>query len=144
MKPRIFIDDNTGDRTEESIIVPQYTSTSTCRCHRLLCAACSCGKSQRHDTNTTRQRSSIKTLRSDKLDPGELVFVDQYVSSVKGRLPHTYGKESGSDKYCGGIIFVDSASGFTRIYHLISLRAGDTLRCEQAFEREALEYGVRI
>ena len=128
MKLRIFKDDNTGGRNEESNIFPQYTYASIFRCHRLLCAACSCGKSQRRDTNTTRQRLSYKTLRSGKIDPGELVFVDQYISSVKGRLPRTYGKENGTDQFCGGIIFVDSTSGFTRIYHLVSLRAGDILR----------------
>ena len=59
---------------------------------------------------------------------GELISVDHCQSILKERLPNTFGKESTSNKYCGGIIFVDSATGFTRIYQLVSLRAGDTLR----------------
>ena len=49
-----------------------------------------------------------------------------------------------SDKYCVGILFVDSATGFTRTYHLVSLRSGDILRYKQAFERDAFEYGICV
>ena len=33
------------------------------------------------------------------------------VSKLLGRLPHTKGKESDAEKYCGGTIYVDEANG---------------------------------
>ena len=45
------------------------------------------------------------------MTPGECVSVDQFVATVPGRLPHTFGKEKGVDRYTGGTLFVDHASG---------------------------------
>ena len=142
MKPRTFLDDSNNERDDGPIITPNHTST--CRCSPPLCATCLCGKYQVRNSRTSGKRPTEYDLRSGKLLPGELIFVDHYQSTLKGRLPNTFGKESISNKYCGGIIFVDSACGFTRIYHLVSLRAGDTLRHKNQLEQEASEFGVFI
>ena len=39
-----------------------------------------------------------------------MISSDQYVSSVPGRLPNTYEKETASNKYMGGTIFIVSAA----------------------------------
>ena len=142
MKPRTFLDDSNNERDEGPIITPKHTSTY--RCSPPLCAACLCGKSQVRSIKTSGKRHTEYELRSGKLLPRELIFVNHYQSTLKGRLPNTFGKESTSNKYCGGIIFVDSTTGLTRIYHLVSLRAGDTLRHKNQFEQEASEFGVSI
>lgn len=50
------------------------------------------------------------SLRRGKLEPGEMVSIDQYVSTIPGRLPNTKGKEPKKNKYTGGTLFVDHAT----------------------------------
>ncbi|KAG7358094.1 hypothetical protein IV203_014681 [Nitzschia inconspicua] len=83
-------------------------------------------------------------IRSDNLHPGDCISVDQYVSSVPGRLPHTAGKESSKDKYHGGTIFVDHATSFLFLVNQVSLRAGETINSKVAFERFAHSCGHRL
>jgi hypothetical protein len=83
-------------------------------------------------------------LRRGKLKPGDMVSIDQYVSTLPGRLPHTKGKEPKKDKYNGGTLFVDHATAYVYLRHQVSLRVGDTLRTKHAFERFAAEHGVKI
>jgi hypothetical protein len=72
------------------------------------------------------------------------VFVDQYESSIRGRLPNTYGREKESSMYVGGTIFVDVASHTIHVYHQVSLAAADTLLSKAQFEQDAASYGVSI
>jgi hypothetical protein len=58
--------------------------------------------------------------KRDHLRPGQMVSLDQYMGSTPGRLPHTKGKELQKDKYTGGTIFVDHASGFVFIRNQVS------------------------
>ena len=136
MKPRTFFNNNNKERSEDPIIT--QTSTSTCRCFPPLCVACLCGKYLCRNSKTSGKHPTDYDLRSGALLPGELIFVDYYQSTVKGRLSNTFGKKIASKNYCGGIIYVDSSTGFTRVYHLVSLRAGDTIRHKNQFEQEAL------
>lgn len=57
-----------------------------------------------------------------------MVSTYQYISSVKGRLPHTYGRQRQEDMFCGGTIFTDHVTGYTYIHNQITLREGDTLQ----------------
>jgi hypothetical protein len=50
------------------------------------------------------------------------VSVDQYASSVPGRLPHTMGKEPSKLKYHGSTGFVDHASSLIFLVNQSSLR----------------------
>jgi hypothetical protein len=83
-------------------------------------------------------------IRAGDLQPGDCVSVDQYVSSVPGRLPNTMGKEPSKLKYHGGTIFVDHASSFIFLVNQSSLRVGETLQSKIAFERFAQTCGHRI
>jgi hypothetical protein len=83
-------------------------------------------------------------IRKEDLDPGKKVSCDQYITSVPGRLPDTYGKESNKEKYRGGTIFYDHASGVIFLRHQVSLRAGETVRAKRAFEQFAKQNGVTI
>jgi len=51
-------------------------------------------------------------LRHGKRKPGEMVSIDQYVSTLPGCLPKTKGKEPKKDKYNGGTLFVDHATAY--------------------------------
>ena len=83
-------------------------------------------------------------LRREHLQPGDCVSLDQYESSIPGRLPHTYGKEKKDDQYNGGTLFIDHASSMVFIQHQVSLHTGETLQAKHKFEQLAREYGVTI
>ena len=70
--------------------------------------------------------------------------VDQFEVKKKGRLFKTRGKEKVRDQFSGGTIFVDVATGFTRVYFQVSLGSEETIRAKNAFEREALSHGVMV
>ena len=81
-------------------------------------------------------------IQRNDLKPGDCISLDQYESSARGCLAHTFGKESAKSRYVGGTIAVDHASGFIFIRNQTTLRAGDTVRSLRDFEKEALQYGV--
>jgi hypothetical protein len=63
--------------------------------------------------------------------------MDHYESLVRGRLSHTQGREPWCDRYVGGTIFVDHASGYVRMYHQSTLTAKATICSKRCFEAEA-------
>ena len=113
-------------------------------CDRPQCAACHFAKMKRRSTGSSSEQKVMNKdgiLKVGNLKPGDVVSTDQYVSKLLGRLPHTKGKESDSEKYCGGTIYVDEASGFMYVNHQVSLNAAETIQGKHQFEREAMHCG---
>jgi hypothetical protein len=81
-------------------------------------------------------------LKHGDLMPGNMVSIDQYTSTVPGHLPHMYGKEPKKDKYNGGMLFVNHATGYINLGHQVSLHVGETLKVKHAFEHVAAEAGA--
>ena len=100
------------------------------------CAFCCVIKSQQYNVRKSTSSPLSKQLSINNTLPGEISLVDQYGSSVKGRLLTSRGKESYKDKRVGEIIFVDAATSFTFVLHQTSLNAADTIRNKLAFKRE--------
>jgi len=116
-------------------------------CPAPMCTACQLAKQNRRGAGSVILKhipAKEMLLKRDILKPGQKVSIDQYVSALPGRLTHTAGKEAKTEQYNGGTLFVDHASAFIFIRHQVSLRAGETLRAKAAFERIALEHGVRV
>ena len=116
-------------------------------CALPTCAACMLGKQMRRQPGTNTGalvKGKEMMLRREHLQPGDCVSLDQYESSIPGRLPHTYGKEKKDDQYNGGTLFIDHASSMVFIQHQVSLRTGETLQAKHKFEQLAREYGVTI
>jgi hypothetical protein len=119
-------------------LVPHHPGCASCPIPK--CFACQAAKMRRRPTGATHKKSDPERkdiLSANALSPGDLVYVDQYESSIRGQLQHTYGKEKRSSMYCGGTIFVDVASGMVHVYHQVSLAAADTLLSKAQFEHEA-------
>jgi hypothetical protein len=74
--------------------------------------------------------------------PGDSLYVDQYQSSVPGRLAHTNGREKDAMKLNGGLIAVDGAFGKVFLRHQVSLRSGETVEAMRSIVRDARQYGV--
>lgn len=107
------------------------------------CSSCAYGKQCRRPkpgTNTTADPSKKKASVSDRLFPGQRVFTDHFYSSTPGRLESGYGKSS--DTYCGGTIWVDGATGFTKVYMQTSMDTHSTLLSKKKFKREMADHNV--
>jgi hypothetical protein len=131
------------DTTKQQIIVPKHPQVSTCE--PPLCAACQLSKQNRRtpDRRATGHPEPM-AIRQGDLQPGDCISIDQYISALPGRLPHTKGKESKDERYNGGTMFVDHASGLLYLQHQVALTAGETLRAKKKFEQFADQYGIRI
>ena len=111
------------------------------------CASCQYGRQQRRaSAGSTKKIDPEHTgiLKRDKLEPGNLIFSDQYESRTPGRVFGLRGAHISSQKYCGGTLFTDAASGYIDIQHQQNLTAAESIRAKLAFERNALTAGVSI
>jgi hypothetical protein len=111
------------------------------------CAACEYGKAAKRPTHTTVTKGrddKEMELKKEDLFPGSRVSVDHYESRQPGRLYQSRGSSATKELFCGGMIFVDHASGFIDVRHQVSLSAMDTIKAKIGFEREAFHDGVKI
>ncbi len=109
------------------------------------CAACIYARQHcRPTTDSNTKRLNDMKMKKEVLQPGQLVAVDQFVCSKKGRLLTSAGRTGDSDMYCGGTIFIDLATQRIKIYHQASFSAADTVRSKQMFERDSMRHGVPI
>ncbi|MBE0451949.1 MAG: hypothetical protein IBX70_14070, partial [Clostridia bacterium] len=134
------------DATGRGIVISSKDAKVS-SCAPVLCAACQLGKQKRRTPGTEkrgRQPGQEMILRRGNLQPGDMTSIDQYISTFPGRLPHSRGKEPQKQKYNGGTIFVDHASGHIFIYNQVSLRAGETLAAKKAYEHFAQQHGVNV
>ena len=111
------------------------------------CGTCQYGKQTRKPTGTTHTKvrpDKDGGIIKDKLEPGDEIAVDQFNTLTYGRKYNTYGKEKDTERFKYGTIFVDIASGFTRVYFHVSPNAHETIKSKLLFEREALNNGITI
>lgn len=109
------------------------------------CAACQFGKQGRTPIPTHHStKDEPGSLTKEKLEPGQLIFSDQYESRLPGRAFTSKGYESSSLKYGGGTLFIDAASGFIFASHQVGQTAAETIESKMRFEREALTAGVTV
>ena len=129
------------DKKSQSLSTTHPTVSS---CQAPLCTACQMAKQNRRGTGISVKPDKEMAIRKGNLQPGEMVSIDQYISSIPGRLPNTRGKETKKEKYVGGTLFVDHASGYIHLRNQQSLRVGDTLKSKHSFEHFAKEHGIKI
>jgi hypothetical protein len=130
---------------ETEPVLPTRTKANSCDIPH--CAACQFAKAKRQsegDHTDVKDPKKDGVLKDGVLRPGQVVSTDQFVSKVRGRLPKTYGKEKDKEKYQGGTVFIDMATGFMYVQNQVSLGAAETLRAKHQFEREARNCGVPI
>jgi hypothetical protein len=134
-------------RGQDLIQVLKPKNQASSACSRPLCAACQLAKQTRQGAGvrtTVPVPETLDELTRNKLEPGQTVSIDQYMSATHGRLAHTKGKEAKSKKYTGGTLFIDHATQYIHCRHQVSLRVGETLKAKNDFERFAKESGRTI
>lgn len=115
-------------------------------CDPPLCTACVIAKSSRRGSRAriTQSNKNIPGLKTSHLFPGQVVSLDQYESTIRGRLPQTQGKEPESDQYVGGTIVVDHASSFIFHRNQVSLRSSDTILSKRIWDRFAASCNAKL
>ncbi len=66
-------------------------------------------------------------LSRDRYEAGDFVSADQFVVNTPGRLLSGFGREDDQNKFHGGTIFQDAATGIIWIECQVSLGAGETV-----------------
>ena len=125
------------------------SATGTDADQRPLCASCQLGKGKRLSSggmHHPRNHESEGGRQDRVLEPGQVVAMDQYESSLRGHTEQSMGCERESNRYCGGTLFYDGATLkiFVRHQTSTSLTAMETIQSKQMFEREARSEGVMI
>jgi hypothetical protein len=124
------------------------TSTSwapTCDVRGLKCLACLCAKvTTRTSKIVSKPLLPVKTnvLKWSHLVPGSCILVDHYMSSVMGRLPHTFGQERVG--YSCSTLFVDHASRKFFNFCQYSTNANETISSKRHLESLACQEGIMI
>ena len=112
-----------------------------------LCTACQYAKQRRNTEPGTRKQTvpdEKDALKREQLYPGQRVSIDHFHSSVHGRRLETFGREHVDEKYIGGAIFVDHATGYIDVQLQSKLNSHYTLAAKEAFESKCSEYGVVV
>ena len=136
---------NVGDYGLEPVIPVKIDATTSCKPPK--CSACIFARQHRRTPGTQTIKTKPEAemaIRRDAMKPGDCVSGDQYQCSMPGRLPHTKGKESISERYNGGTLLVDHYSAFVFLRNQVSLSVGSTLKTKHDFEYFAKLHGVKI
>jgi hypothetical protein len=98
------------------------------------CAVCQFGKQGRTPIPTHHSdKDPVGSLTKNKLEPGQLIFADQYESRELGRAFTTKGVAS-SHKFGGGTLFIDAASNYVHVAHQVGATANETIQAKTKFE----------
>ena len=62
-----------------------------------------------------------------KYEVGDFVSTDQLVVRTPGRVPNVYGRERRENRFHGGTIYNDAASGLIWVENQVSLGANETV-----------------
>ena len=137
MRPRTIKDDvnNPGGEELPQVLHPKLAAAATCDIPK--CETCELARAKQRSpkvktSKPVKEKEGV--LSADHVHPGDCVHMDQYVSRTPGRLESGFGREGADNRYHGGTIFTDSASGVTSVENQVSLNAGDTLAAKQRFE----------
>jgi hypothetical protein len=136
---------NTQDCTPCLPLPSGITKDSVNAAQSPLCLACEVANAHRRgptSIKTTKVQAKEMSLKANDLSPGDCVSIDHYECPERGRLLRTFGKEAYQDKYCGGLILADHASGYLQAHHQISLGSSDTIKSKRLFEQHCFEAAV--
>jgi len=110
------------------------------RCPIPTCSACEYARASKRAWRGKKSKSKVK---EPPTRPGQVVGVDQLVSPVPGLVGQMTGFIT-KQRYRYATVFVDHYSGLGYVYLQKKASVEETLKAKQAFERYALQRGVRI
>lgn len=128
------------------VIHPKFASAATCPVP--ACEVCSLARAKRRSPQVVRQeavKEKEAILAWDKYEAGDFVSMDQFIVKTPGRLLEGFGREGANNRFHGGTIFNDAATGILWVENQVSLGAGETILAKESFEQWLRETaGVEI
>jgi len=104
-------------------------------CDLIKCGTCNLGKQQK--TANPAKHVTAKNpgaLKKDVLQPGQVVFSDQYQTQVPGKPAKGKDGSGFYQPYKGGMIFCDAASRFIHVEHQVTLTSYETIATKINFK----------
>ncbi len=103
----------------------------------------------RETTDTANPAKHIENknpgkLKKDALQPGQVIFSDQYQTNIPGKPMKTKDGAGAVQPYRGGMIFCDAASGYIHVEHQVALTSYKTIAAKVNFEQLAIEASVTV
>ena len=117
------------------VINPKFASTPNCTIPH--CAGCELANAKVRNPGVKKQKAIPEkegALSRDKYEAGDFVSADQFIVKTPGRLPSGYGREPSHQRFHGGTIFKDAATGIIWIENQVSLGANETVMAKIKFE----------
>ncbi len=112
MIPHWAKDENGLQNVMPCLITPAFKTAATCPIP--CCAACEVACACRRPTGATKQlavEEKAGILSANQYQVRDLVSMDQFVSGTPGWLFSGYGRDAQHNRFHGGTIFSDAASG---------------------------------
>ena len=125
------------------VIKPKFPSATSCPVPR--CESCELARAKKRNPKVVKQeavKEKKDVLSWNKYMPGDFVSMDQFSVSTPGRRLEGYGRESKDNRYHGGTIFQDAATGIIWVESQISMGAGETIMSKQRFEEWLYEQAM--
>ena len=145
---RLYRDNSNSDPSDETLSCLPSTFKSSGSCDAPQCLACLYAKARRRPTqskaNVPHSQAGHLTPTDRKLSLGELVSMDHFESTVRGRLWHTRGRERPEHHFVGGTIFFDHGSKAIFCYPQVSLGSSDTINSKNQFKVSLHQAGRQV
>ena len=103
------------------------------------------GRSKKTSPGVVNKRAvpeKMRILSQDKYEVGDFMSTDQFVCKTPGRLPSGFGRERYQNRFHGGTIYNDAASGLIWVENQVSLGANETVLGKSWFEKWLWEQAV--
>ena len=135
MRENKAVDDTGRETILPPVISPKFASTPNCpipKCHSCELARLKRRSPQVKKSTAIPEKEAI--LSRDRYEAGDFVSADQFVVNTPGRLLSGFGREDDRNKFHGGTIFQDAATGIIWVECQVSLGAGETVMSKVRFE----------
>ena len=127
------------DASSDQAKIPSASNCAIPKCH-----TCELARARKRNPKVFKQeavKEKEDVLSWDKYEAGDFVSTDHFIVSTPGRLLEGYGREGKNNRYHGGTIFNDAATGIIWAESQVSLNASETLLSKAWFEQWLMENG---
>lgn len=83
-------------------------------------------------SKTIREKEVLFSM--NRYEAGDFVLADQFVANTLGHVLSGFDRGDAHDKFEGGAIFQDAATGIIWVEYQLSLGAGETILAKDQFE----------
>ena len=128
MKPQQIEEPNGSRSVMAPVISPKLPTAATCAIP--ACEYCLLGRAKKRSAGVNKRQPVLDKeglISRDKYEFGDFVSTDQFVVRTPGRLPNGYGRERRENRFHGGTIYNDAASGLIWVENQVSLGANETV-----------------